>query len=145
MHHIVLPTKQWLENTYLTHENEDYRKSYESIYIIDNDDIFKVSVQQLSINKENRLRKITKYDSEDNTINVIEYIYDENLNVVEIKTSDKTYDEPLIETTHLFYDENGLLIKSEKSNGVDINDYNALWTTTEYTYTDGKLTSYVVK
>jgi hypothetical protein len=45
MHHIVLPTKQLLENTYLTHENEDYRKSYESIYIIDNNDIFKVIIE----------------------------------------------------------------------------------------------------
>ena len=46
MHHIILPTKQWLENTYLTHENEDYRKSYESIYIIDdNNDIFKVIIE----------------------------------------------------------------------------------------------------
>lgn len=146
MHHIVLPTKQWLENTYLTHENEDYRKSYESVYIIDdNNDIFKVSVQQLSINKENRLHKIIKFDSDYNIINTIEYICDENFNVVEIKTSDETYDEPLIETTHLFYDENGLLIKSEKSNGLDINDSNAQWTTVEYIYTDGKLTSYTVK
>lgn len=142
MHHIVLPTKQWLENTYLTHENEDYRKSYESIYIIDDNDIFKVSIQQLSINKENRLRKITKLNNS-NTV-TIEYIYDENLNVVEIKTSDEIY-APLIAPTYLSYDENGLLIKSEKYNAVDINDYNALQAITEYTYTDGKLTSYTVK
>lgn len=146
MHHIVLPTKQWLENTYLTHENEDYRKSYESIYIIDdNNDIFKVSIQQLSINKENRLHKIIKFDSDYNIINTIEYICNENFNVVEIKTSDETYDEPLIETTHLFYDENDLLINSEKSNGIDKNNYGALWTTVEYTYIDGRLISYTVK
>ena len=136
IHHIVLPTKQWLENTYLTHENEDYRKSYESIYIIDNNDIFKVSVQQLSINKENHLNKITKV-SNFNQIDFTEYIYNENLDIVKIKTSN--------ETTSLFYDENGLLIKSEKFNGVDINDPNAFWTTVEYIYVDGKLTSYTVK
>lgn len=36
VHHIVLPTMDWFLNTYST-QNEEYRKSFEGIYIIDSD------------------------------------------------------------------------------------------------------------
>jgi hypothetical protein len=36
VNHIVLPTKQWFDNTY-KNQNDDYRSAFDVVYIIDTD------------------------------------------------------------------------------------------------------------
>ena len=47
VNHVVLPTKQWYLNTYLK-QDEEYRKAFESIYIIDEDNkLYKLDKEEL--------------------------------------------------------------------------------------------------
>ena len=99
-----------------------------------------------TVNAQNRLVSVTQTNEGNN----ITYVYEsESSNkVVEIRKGvDQGYGQY---TTFLNYDANGLLSSTDygwaDANGIDKDCSSSCeWTTVEYTYTDGKLTSYTVK
>ena len=99
-----------------------------------------------TVNAQNRLVSVTQTNEGNN----ITYVYEsESSNkVVEIRKGvDQGYGQY---TTFLNYDANGLLSSTDygwaDANGIDKECSSSCeWTTVEYTYTDGKLTSYTVK
>lgn len=65
VNHVVLPTKQWYLNTYLK-QDEEYRKAFESIYIIDEDNkLYKLDKEEFV---ECTIKEIIERNHEGTTI-----------------------------------------------------------------------------
>ena len=101
-----------------------------------------------TVNAQNRLESITQT----NKSNDITYVYEEGTNkVVEVREGVYNEEYKWQIVTFLTYNANGQLISTERGTyydetGIDKSSYYApTWYITEYTYTDGKLTSYVEK
>ena len=99
-----------------------------------------------TVNAQNRLESITYTNTGDN----LTYIYEEGTNkVVEVRHGVYNADYGWQVITFLTYNANGQLISTEygthyDNGGIDKDSYYAAaWTTVDYTYTDGKMTSYV--
>lgn len=73
IYHIVIPTKEWYLNTYLN-QNEEYQNSYESIYIIDNNKLYKLTNEGFV---ECSIKEIMERNSVNTTIEkkIIEVFY----------------------------------------------------------------------
>ena len=104
-----------------------------------------------TVNAQNRLSSIT-YANESNNVT---YIYESETSnkVVEVRHGVYNNDLKSQEKTVLTYNADGQIVSTEYGNyydngGIDKNSsssQDAQWTIVEYTYADGKLTSYVVK
>ena len=104
-----------------------------------------------TVNAQNRLSSIT-YANESNNVT---YIYESETSnkVVEVRHGVYNNDLKSQEKTVLTYNADGQIVSTEYGNyydngGIDKNSYSssdAQWTIVEYTYADGKLTSYIVK
>ena len=103
-----------------------------------------------TVNAQNRLESITQT----NKSNDITYVYEEGTNKV-VEVREGVYNDVLNSQykTVLTYNADGQIVSTEYGNyydnsGIDKNSHSssdAKWTIVEYTYTDGKLTSYTVK
>ncbi len=98
--------------------------------------------------QDNRLESITQTNEGNN----ITYVYEEGTNkVVEVREGVHNDEGDWQIVTFLTYNANGQLVSTERGTyydegGIDKESYYApAWNTVEYTYTDGKLTSYVEK
>ena len=102
-----------------------------------------------TVNAQNRLSSIT-YANESNNVT---YIYESETSnkVVEVRHGVYNEENKWQDITFLTYNADGQLVSTEKGSyydegGIDKESYYASpWTIVEYTYTDGKLASYIVK
>ena len=101
-----------------------------------------------TVNAQNRLSSI-KYANESNNVT---YIYESETSNKVVEVIHGVYNDVLNsqDKTVLTYNADGQIVSTEKGTyydegGIDKESYSATWTIVEYTYTDGKLASYVEK